>query len=373
MSESKSDEEIKIEEKKLRSNMLRLKQRKDLINSISIGRCESVIERVAMVLKESQAARNSDIELQWTFWEFYESEILGDGTITKEKLRNLTRHNTLSRWRAKIQNEFNLFQADDVVKKRRGKLENEKKCEALETKPDYPIYSVYVDESGKTSDYLLVGSLWIIDHSMFIKSFLEMNKWREKNDAKKEFHFKNLSNGTLNLYKAYFDNFFSLNPAIGFKAIIVNKRGHENSQVAIQDLTYHLIEKGIDHENESGRAPLPRTLQVTIDDEEEGADELKLQNIKSKLKSLDNVQKKRLILDEFVSAPSEESDYLQITDLFIASINRMLNKNSTSRNHKDEFAEYILTKIGIDPNNLKNELGDAGKIFWLSELKPLNQ
>jgi hypothetical protein len=43
----------------------------------------------------------------------------------------------------------------------RGTLEESEREKAIET-PDYPIYKVFLDESGKTSHDLFVGSLWVL-------------------------------------------------------------------------------------------------------------------------------------------------------------------------------------------------------------------
>jgi hypothetical protein len=46
---------------------------------------------------------------------------------------------------------------------------------------------------------------------------------------------------------------------------------------------------------------------------------------------------------------SSASVYLQLSDLFTSSVARVLNRDASSaRNHKDEFAESVLTLLGIN-------------------------
>ncbi len=163
--------------------------------------------------------------------------------------------NSLTRSRARIQNDYKLFQADEIVRRHRGVLAEEMREEAIEEKPiDLPMYSVYIDETGKTQDYLSVGSLWIVDGFKSFQASREIKEWLEKEGVEYEFHFAELSKNKLETYKTFFLKYLKLNPTIGFKAIVVNKKGISDINSAITDLTYHLIQKGINHENTSGRA-----------------------------------------------------------------------------------------------------------------------
>jgi len=54
----------------------------------------------------------------------------------------------------------------------------------------------------------------------------------------------------------------------------VERKGTGNVTDALNRLVYHLLVKGIETEHQSGRAPLPRLLQVWKDAEEAGRDKL---------------------------------------------------------------------------------------------------
>ncbi len=342
-------------------------EKQELLNSVISGNIYSTRERVGFVLNHYPITRNSDIELAWNFWRIFEFDVFDGQSITKRQLYELTKMTTLSRERAKIQNEYNLFQADDVVKKHRGTLEIEKKNAAIADKPtDLPVYSVFIDEAGKTQDYLSVGSLWIIDGGFStIKTRQTIDEWRKHNNIDFEFHFADVSKNRVQIYKDFFSVFLSLNPTIGFKAIIINNKGFKGSAQVITDLTYHLIKKGIEHENESRRAPLPRVLQVWPDADEKGSDKLKLENIKERL----NSQKiEGLHLGTFEPVGSQSNHFIQVADLFTSSVNRRVNNPNSEGHFKDELADYILTllKFEISEVDKLNQDTDKSAVFNLT-------
>lgn len=87
---------------------------------------------------------------------------------------------------------------------------------------------------------------------------MKIREWIQKANIDFEFHFARLNKSHLETYKAFFRKFISLNPTIGFKIITIKRRGIKDIQSAITDLTFHLLNNGILHENETGRASLPR-------------------------------------------------------------------------------------------------------------------
>ena len=123
---------------------------------------------------------------------------------------------------------------------------------------------------------------------------------------------------------------------------------------------YQLLIKGIDHETSSGRAPLPRSLQVWKDLEEAGADKLLMAKLSDRLKQAAKITYDgKLVLDELYAIDSKKNAFLQVADLLASSANRVLNRTSSKRNHKDNFADYLLERVGIDPTLSPNvELGD---------------
>jgi hypothetical protein len=156
-----------------------------------------------------------------------------------------------------------------------------------------------------------------------------------------------------------------LHPEVGFKVIVINNKGLANKNSAIVDLTYHLLIKGIHHENETGRAVLPRVLQVWLDEEETGSDQLKIENIKERI---EGQKVNGLYFGDFQAVSSKDNFFIQIVDLFTGSINRKLN-TPNGEGPKDEFANFVLAAINFDVNSIdrNNAEIDNSTVFNLRE------
>lgn len=357
-------DEIK-EQESVRENKIE-KEKQDLLNKVLSGNLVTNHDKVGFILNNYSVARNSDIELAWLYWKTFEDDKFNGYHITKDDLKKLTMINSLTRSRARIQNDYKLFQADEKVRKHRGVLAQEMREEAIEEKPEgLPMYSIYIDETGKTQDYLSVGSLWILDGYKLFQSSLKIKEWLEQNKIDYEFHFAEVSNHKLDTFKEFFLKYLELNPTIGFKAIIVNKKGFSDLNSAITDLTFHLIHKGINHENSTGRAPLPRRLQVWLDEEEKGIDQLKIENLKERI-TRQNIP--NLYLGDFGAVRSKDNYSIQIVDLFIASINRRIHNPNSQGKVKDKLADFTLGLLNFDVGkiNLDNAETDKSRVFNLA-------
>lgn len=350
------------------------RESKILKDRVSSGTVSTVKDKVAFILSNHTDARNSDIKLAYIYWHTFEEEKLeGKTDIPVEVMLKLTKQITLSRWRAKIQYEYKLFLADEQIQQSRGKLSWAYKKEALDDKPaNLPLYQVFIDETGKNDEYISIGSIWLLGYNpkLILHSF-EINEWKKRAKLEYEFHFSKLNKYKLEEYKDFFSMFMSKFPDIGFKAIVLKSKGISNKSEAIVDLTFHLIHKGVLHEHESKRAPLPRMLQVRIDDEELGSDFLKLENIKERITS-QKIQ--GLHLDAFEAVSSGSNHFIQAVDLFTGALNRKLNFTGEP-NFKDEFADFIFNLVGFDLGNLDSISDDPGttKIFELGYLSPVKR
>jgi len=341
------------------------RERQVLMEKVLSGNLEQMKDKVAFILNNSSQARNSDKELSWQYWKLFESDVLVGNSITKQQFYKLTKQSSIIRCRAKIQNEYRLFQADEEVKQYRGMLDEQYREDAISDKLDnVPVYSIYIDESGKTQEYLSVGSLWSPGGSSVYSAVKAILDWKEKENINYEFHFNKATKNKLDEYKQFFKLFLMHNPHVGFKTIIVSNKGIADRHQAITDLTYHVLFKGITHEHDSGRAPLPRLMQVYIDNEEKGSDLLKLENIKERIQAQ---KKEGLILGNFMALDSKKSIFIQAVDLFTASINRKLHNVGNKPNFKDELANYILDLLNFDMSsiNTHSEI-DKSEIFNLN-------
>jgi hypothetical protein len=249
-------------------------ERQALLTRVGSSDVSTLRQCIAWLLNRYPSARNSDIALQLKYWETFQGQIFSGSYIATEDYSRLTRLTSIARERARIQNQYNLFLADPEIRERRGTLEEDEKETALAT-PDHPVYAVFLDESGKQSSHLIVGSLWFLSSGP--ESFQLLRSTNELKNRRKftgEFHFAEMSRNNMEVYKELVDIFLTQGGTISFKFISVPGRGISDIQAALSDLYYHLITKGIDHEHSSGRAPLPRILQGWKDSEQLGADRL---------------------------------------------------------------------------------------------------
>ena len=218
-----------------------------------------------------------------------------------------------------------------------------------------------MDESGKNANHLVVGSMWFLGGGYPILALhRKLLEFKELINFKKEFHFSTMSRNDLPAYFDMINLFLKEAPAISFKIVSLPTVGIRNKQDALFQLFYHLLVRGVETENETSRAVLPRTLQVWKDAEEEGVDSLLVADLDDRLKQAATSRfSSELYVDEIRCVDSENNIFIQVTDLFSASANRILNQPGSQRNHKDKFAEFFLEAIGIGKSFSPNEqVGD---------------
>lgn len=334
------------------------KERQDILENVSSYVVDTIRDKTAWILNHYPEARDSDITLQLRYWEIFESDIYNGHTIEPADLYKLTQLTRLSRARAKLQNEYKLFLATPEVREKRGTLSEEEKQKAIEDKPNFPVFIVYMDDSGKNADFLIIGSIWFL--AEYREVYRAIYNIRERTGFQSEFHFKELDRESLSIYKEVVDVFWEHSNAVSFKLISVPRSGIGKVRDAFTDMYYHLLVQGVAHENETGRAPLPRTLQVWIDAEETNLDKLLVANLNDRLGQAAQTHfEKKLVLDQVHTVDSKKNTLLQIADVFTGSVNRILNRAGATRNHKDELAEYFLSRFNINLQLPENDkVGD---------------
>ena len=334
------------------------KERQEILDNVSSFVVDTIRDKTAWILNHYPEARDNDITLQLKYWETFEGDIYNGHSITPSDYYKLTHLTTLTRARAKIQNEYKLFLAKQEVRERRGTLSEDEKQKAIQDKPNYPVFTVYMDDSGKNADFLIIGSIWFLAEYRTV--YNAINQIRERTHFTKEFHFKELDRESLPIYKEVVDVFWEHANAVSFKLISIPRSGIGKTRDAFTDMYYHLIVQGINHEHTTGRAPLPRTLQVWIDAEEANLDKLLVANLNDRLGQAAQTQFERnLILDQVYTVDSAKNLILQIADMFTGSVNRILNRAGTTSNHKDELAEYFLNRFKINLQLPENDkVGD---------------
>jgi hypothetical protein len=209
------------------------REKEDLLAHVGSSELSTMRHRIAWLMNRFPSTRNSDISLQIRYWQAFDSSIVHGTHIALEDLYRLTRLTSISRERARIQNQYRLFLADESVQEHRGTLEESERERARET-PDYPVYAVYLDESGKTSHNLIVGSLWFLSSGTegldLVRASMEL-KARRKFSG--EFHFAELKRDHLDIYRELIDIFLTRGGTISFKFISLARRGINNIQNAL--------------------------------------------------------------------------------------------------------------------------------------------
>ncbi|PGO61132.1 DUF3800 domain-containing protein [Priestia megaterium] len=372
-----SSEQEKQSEEEFDSLEIRRRRREEgkerLLKNMLSNRYDALYTRVASVLNKHKEARNSDQELQFRYWEAFEGYRMGS-SITPEQLKNYTRLTSLTRSRAKIQNEFGLFRAEAVVEGHRKDLAGEQRQRAVATKPqDNPLIFVYADESGKTGgeQYLIVGSVWFNDMQRHTEVQHDMRAWlaenkeeAEKNKTRfpKEFHFTEMKKNQLDIYKLFFDKVMENADMISFKAVAVKKSEieYKSLEQSVYSLYYQLAHLGIEHEVQSGRLSLPRSI-CYYKDADDGSDKLHLEETKQLLRErFKSNYEEELQLEALNGMSSKTFVAVQIADLITGAVSRKLN-SPEGNNHKDQFADYVLDKLNVD--YIKHEVSeiDNGK------------
>jgi hypothetical protein len=276
-----------------------------------------------------------------------------------DNLLDIQRAPSITRERARIQNDYRLFLASPEVRARRGKLSEEEKDRALQHVA-YPKYSGYADESGKTDNYLVVGSIWFLFGPELVRVIHSVDALRAVHKFKGELHFKTIRAEHLPFYKAVADALLAEAPTVSFTSLSLDRRGHKNVDEALRQLYFHLVLRSVEHFHESGRAPLPRALDFLKDQENEGPDRLLLADLKTRLQEASETRfRGELSPDRFAARPSSDVLGLQLADLYTSSISRVLNAAGARGTPRDEFADYFLGRLGMPHGpNAPERLGD---------------
>jgi hypothetical protein len=136
--------------------------RLDLIASLASGDFSGMRTRVAAMLNLYPHTRNSDVSLTLKYWETFQPEVFNASWIMPKDLFKLERLHYIVRARAKIQNEYGLFQADSAIRRRRKHIEEDMEDAVIEDAAPRRIAWIYADETGKNQDFVIVAAVWVL-------------------------------------------------------------------------------------------------------------------------------------------------------------------------------------------------------------------
>ncbi|MDH6371778.1 hypothetical protein M2444_003577 [Paenibacillus sp. PastF-3] len=370
--ESSEEAPEKNEKKKLSKEERRQKEMSNLNNALASGNLTTLISKVASILNRFEETRNSDMALKIKYWEIFEG--FTGNFVDVSQMFKLTRDTSISRARAKIQNEYKLYQANDRIKAYRNDKEELEKEIQLSTKPGTPSITLYTDESGKSNadKYMIIGGLWILESDRVASLHRHFAEWRSerKNERNmpKEFHFTEMRGGQLQHYKDFFSEMISMSDMLSLKAVVFDRTSSKFKSIdeMIYALYYQHVHHGVQHEVNSGRITLPRTVNFWKD-QEIGADNLFMNELEQHLVThFEGYFKKNLTLNTFSAIDSKWSTLIQLADLYTGCINRAINSpKDVVKNHKDEFAEFVFDILNLDLSDLKNQEQDMAMIHYI--------
>jgi hypothetical protein len=342
------------------------REKKDLLSSLAGADFSKQKTKVAYILNLYPEARNSDITLTLKYWETFQATIYNSNGILPKDLFRLERMHYLVRARAKIQNEYNLFNANSDIKRFRRKHEETMNEAVLTDASPRQLVHVYADETGKTQTYVVVSSVWVLTGRAVFTVSQAISSWKENSHwAKREVHFSKFGKRDLEPLKDYLGVIVQNREFLSFKSIAV-KRAHTKRSIedVVEKLHEHMLIRGAEHEIETKRMGLPQKIEVTLDNEQ-SLDSIALDELKRRVN--DNYTKsygEGIEITQVETISSRNSPLVQLSDLVAGAMNRKLN-HSGDRNYKDEMADLVIQMLDLNLEEENVEGLDVSALFHI--------
>ena len=146
----------------------------------------------------------------------------------------------------------------------------------------------------------------------------------------------------------FFSEAVSKAASFGFKAVFVERQGlRHNLEDTLRELHYQVVYRGISHEKQTGRTSFPRAVTMWKD-KDEGWDLLHLRRLHDDLEvEINRRFGEDVKLGQVLPVGSQDSFVIQLADLFIASLNRVMERQADSDHVKDRMANHVLATLGI--------------------------
>lgn len=350
-----------ISEEKLRR---REKEKLDLLASLASADFSAMKTKVAFLLNLYPQARNSDVTLALKFWETFQPDVYKSHGILPKDLFRLERFHYLVRARAKIQNEYGLFQADDAIRGHRRDREEEMHEAVIQDVAPRRVAFIYADETGKTQEFVSVAAVWVLTGYAVYAVGRAIEEWKSTSPwVKREIHFAKLGKNDIDPAAGYIQIIQNNREFLSFKVIAVEKtRTKRPIEEVVLKLHEHMLLRGAEHEIGTGRIDLPRDIEMTID-EEQSLDSFTLSEMQRRVS--DEYKRKfgdGASLTSVQTAASRNSPLLQLADMIAGAVNRRQNQRG-DRNFKDEIADMIIERLDLQLKEDEVEGLDATVLF----------
>lgn len=361
-----SDEELAEDEKQIDLKKLAKldREKKELLASLSGGDFSKQKTKVAHILNLYPESRNSDITLTLKYWETFQSDIYSPHGILPKDLFRLERMHYIVRARAKIQNEYGLFTPNTEVKRFRRKHEEEMSEAVLEDAKPRKLVHVYADETGKTQNFVVVSSVWVLTGRAVFTVSQAITSWQEKSRwAKREVHFAKLGKQDIDTLNEYLGVIVKNREFLSFKSIAVERaRTKRSIEQVVEKLHEHMLLRGAEHEIESKRIGIPQKIEVTLD-HEQSLDAITLDELRRRINSGYAAKYgEEVEVSKIETISSRNSPLVQLSDLVAGAINRKMN-NAGDKNYKDEMADLVIHMLDLQFEQDKVEGLDVSALF----------
>lgn len=342
------------------------KERERFVESMAAADFSSLLPRVGAMLNMFPDTRNSDVHLALQYWETFQPDLFHEHGILPRNLFKLERMTNLTRARAKIQNDFGLFLANEGVRQRRRANEEVMQDAVIQNAAPRPTITIFSDETGKTATWVIVASVWVLDPRAVWDLTSAITEWKRTSYwAKREIHFAKFGSRDIDPLREYLGIVAANRQFLGFKfAAVERARTQRTIEETVLRLHEFMTVEGLHHEVETNRVELPRTLDVTVD-RESSLDSFALRAARDRISGqLAQRHANQAVINDIKDVPSEKSALVQLADVIGGAVNRVLNHQGEA-NYKDEMAQLVINTLGIQLRSEAREQFDSAAMFYV--------
>lgn len=364
-------------EKQRRKLETNARQAAVLMGRLYGGKAKTLRDMVASVLNRFPETRADDRALHATLLKEYFGDLVdAAGRIHVDDIKKVVRLHLATRERAHIQYDLGLFQAPPDVAAFRKRRAAEMTDEYGGSAESSRVVTVYADESGKTDEYLVFGSIWVYRPAEVDRIERALKQWREEHGVTQELHFTRLGKGG-GVRGAQAVEFFAraleANPFGACIALAVRNQGisAKERSASIYSGFAEMIIAGLRSEITSGRLTAPVNITV-FKDADVPSDELQLAQLKRRVRDAirSELPNGEAELINIVPLDSHDSDLVQVSDLFTGAVSRYINTGmpELDGNEKEQFAARAGAALGFFQSEGRWRcLKDPSKILYLGE------
>ena len=224
---------------------------------------------------------------------------------------------------------------------------------------------VFADETGKTSEWTIVGAVWVLTGRAVFTTSRAIDRWQSASPwASREVHFARFGRDDLAVLPQYLDVIQENREFLSFKTIATERaRLRRRIDEVVCKLHEYMLIRGVAHELETGRLELPQGLEVTVD-EEQSLDRIALLDFRRGLSDhFRNLYGDGLEVTGVASVSSRTSEMIQLADVVAGSVSRRRNHRG-DRNFKDDMADMVIDRLGLQFEDVP--FPDIDSSVWMS-------